>query len=125
MSSQIDPTTLPASVQNCLESLLEKKARNIVIVDVKGYSTITDYYLIATGESSPQLRAMANSARLAIKGGNNPPGVVDGEPDSGWVVMDAFEFVVHLFLPDVRDNYALELLWRDRPRYRHPDPVLA
>jgi ribosome-associated protein len=121
MSSKIDPTTLPASVRACIEALLEKKARNILVVDVQGYSTITDYYLIASGESSPQLRAMANSARMSIKEGSSMPGVVDGEPDSGWVVMDAFEFVVHLFLPEVRDNYALEVLWRDRPVYRLPD----
>jgi ribosome-associated protein len=116
MAKTISKDKLPLSLQACCEALLAKKALNITVIDVKGVSTITDYYVVATGESSPQLRAMAESSRMALKERAESTGLIDGDPASGWVVMDAFEFVVHLFLRETRDHYAIESLWKDRAR---------
>ena len=116
MPDTIDKSTIPENLMACCNALLDKKAVDLTILDVKGHSTITDYYVIATGESSPQLKAMANTAKMTLKEMDSESGVIDGDPASGWVVMDAYEFVVHLFLPDTRDTYALESLWKDRPR---------
>jgi ribosome-associated protein len=116
MASTLQKTDLPDGIIACCDALLEKKASRILILDVKEASSITDYFIIASGESSPQLRAMANAARASLKSSHEQTGQVDGEPASGWVVMDAFEFIVHLFLPETRETYALERLWKDRPQ---------
>ena len=108
---------IPVALKDCCEALLDKKAVDLRVIDVKGVSSITDYYVLATGESGPQLRAMANAAYSSLKSSEGAKGVVDGDPLSGWVVMDAYDFVVHLFRPDVRENYALESLWKDRPQF--------
>ncbi|MCG8528104.1 MAG: ribosome silencing factor [Opitutales bacterium] len=115
MPESIEISTLPEDLKACCEALLDKKAEDVTILDVKGHSSITDYYIIASGQSSPQLKAMAESARMALKSQEGPVGTIDGDPASGWVVMDAFAFVLHLFLGETRDTYALESLWKDRP----------
>ncbi|MEQ9825816.1 MAG: ribosome silencing factor [Puniceicoccaceae bacterium] len=115
MPSSLKNEQLPAPVLACCEALLDKKAIDLTVIDVKGVSTITDYYVIATGASSPQLRAMAQNAKSTLKESSEATGMIDGDPASGWVVLDAYAFVVHLFLPDTRDQYALEALWKDRP----------
>lgn len=106
---------LPLPLRACVEALLDKKAIDVMVIDVQGVSTVTDHYVIATGASSPQLRAMAQSAKSTLKAASEATGMMDGDPASGWVVLDAYAFVVHLFLPDTRDQYALEALWKDRP----------
>ena len=116
MPDSIDKSTIPENLMACCNALLDKKAVNLTILDVKGHSSITDYYVIATGESSPQLKAMANTAKTTLKDMGNQSGIIDGDAASGWVVMDAYQFIMHLFLPDTRDTYALESLWKDRPR---------
>lgn len=115
MAEPLDKKTLPENLLACCEALSDKKAADLVIIDVKGVSSITDYYVVANGESSPQLKAMAHAARASIKAMNEAAGIIDGDATSGWVVMDAYEFVVHLFTPETRDIYAIESLWKDRP----------
>jgi ribosome-associated protein len=116
MSEIIEKSSIPENLMACCSALLDKKAVNLTILDVKGHSSITDYYVIASGDSSPQLRAMANVAKGTLKEMDLESGIIDGDPSSGWVVMDAYQFVVHLFLKETRENYALESLWKDRPR---------
>jgi ribosome-associated protein len=118
MPEILEKTSLPKSLLACCEALLDKKAVDVTVMDVKGHSTITDFYVIASGESTPQLKAMAMSAKSALKDLDVVSGSIDGDPASGWVVMDAFDFVVHLFLGETRDTYALEALWKDRPQMR-------
>ena len=119
MAEKLEKTSLPENLVACCEALLDKKAVDLTIIDVKGISTITDYYVIATGESSPQLRAMAHTSKSAMKHMHEASGIIDGDPASGWVVMDAYSFVVHLFMPETRDLYAIESLWKDRPRMKY------
>lgn len=116
MPEIIDKLTIPENLMECCNALLEKKAVGLTILDVKGHSTVTDYYVIASGESSPQLKAMAHTAKMALKTRDEETGIIDGDPSSGWVVMDGYEFIVHLFTSETREEYALESLWKDRPR---------
>ncbi len=118
MPETLEKKSLPENLLKCCEALLDKKAVDLVLIDVKGVSSITDYYVVASGESSPQLRAMAQSAKSALKEISEATGVIDGDPASGWVVMDAYEFVIHLFSAEARGNYAIESLWKDRPRLK-------
>ena len=115
MAESLSKDSLPENVIACCDALADKKALDVVVIDVKGVSSITDYYVVASGESSPQLKAMAHAARSSIKAQHAETGIIDGDATSGWVVMDAYEFVVHLFTPETRETYAIESLWKDRP----------
>ncbi|MDA0577289.1 MAG: ribosome silencing factor [Verrucomicrobia bacterium] len=98
------------------EALEEKRGRDIVLLDVRGISTITDYVLIATGSSGPQLKAMAVSVAQALKRSGVQAHRAAGTPESGWVVSDYFDLVIHIFSPEARAYYAVEALWEQAPR---------
>lgn len=115
MPNTLEKSSLPKKLMECCNALLDKKAVNLTVLDVKEHSSITDYYVIASGESSPQLKAMAYTAKMVLKEMKEDSGIIDGDPSSGWVVMDAYQFIVHLFLSETRETYALESLWKDRP----------
>lgn len=104
-------------VRICCEALEDKKAVDLVVLDMRGKSTITDYFILATGQSESQLRAM----RLALEGVCKTRQIdllgVDFEPRSGWLVVDGFDFMVHLFLPEQREHYSLDILWKDAPKF--------
>ena len=97
----------------CCEALDDKKALDLKILDVREISTITDYLVIASGNSQPHLKALRGSVERALKDAQaHIVGAESGE-DSGWQVVDAFDFMVHLFTPEMRDTYRLEQLWKD------------
>ena len=79
-------------------------------------SGVTDFYLVATGLNPPHLKAMANELEKALARDGADCFRRAGIPESGWIVADYLDAVVHLFSPDVRAYYALERLWSDAPR---------
>jgi ribosome-associated protein len=84
---------------------------------LRGISTVTDYYVICSGTSEPQLQAIAAEIRDKLKEEHDVrPVAVDGFPVSQWVVMDYLYVLVHIFHADKREYYALEDLWSDAPR---------
>ncbi len=94
-----------------------KKAENIVILDVRELSSVTDYFVIVSGTSEPHLRAIVDeiSDRLREEHGLRPK-AVDGTLHTAWVVLDYFDVIVHVMRADVRERYDLETLWGDAPR---------
>jgi ribosome-associated protein len=99
------------------EALLDKKAEDVVILDVRDLSTVTDYYLVATGNNGPHLKSLATelSTRLNEDARRFRR---TGKPESGWLVSDYVDVVVHIFSPEMRKRYALEQLWNDAPRVK-------
>ena len=97
-------------------ALLEKKAMDPVVLDVRGLSGITDFFIIATGGSPPHLKALAAEVHRRRRAAGQAKGRVAGAPDSGWMVIDLGDAVVHLFLPETRAYYGIETLWSDAPR---------
>lgn len=95
-----------------VKTLEAKKAQNIVTVDVREKSNVTDYYIVASGLSAPHLKAIQNDIQVTLK---NEYGVVPhrrcGQPDGGWMVLDYFDVIIHVLLPETREFYALEELW--------------
>lgn len=83
------------------------------MLDVREVSSVTDYYVIVSGSSSPHLRALAEDTSVALKHRGSPVYRQSGEPGSGWVVLDYVDVVVHIFSPEMRAYYALERLWAD------------
>ncbi len=94
------------------------KAADIVILDVRKLCDITDYFVICTGNNRRQLRAISGklSDDLA-KLGASPPHI-EGQEGSPWVLLDFGDAVMHLFLPETRVFYDLELLWGDAPKVK-------
>lgn len=94
------------------------KAADVRCYDVRGKSPITDFFIVATGLSSPHLRAVVSSVRAAMSKEGVPSYRNSGEPDSGWVVLDYVDVVVHAFTHEAREYYDLDGLWKDSPRIK-------
>lgn len=97
----------------------EKKAEDLVVLDVRKVSSVTDYFVLATGTSEPHLRAISSEIRdgLKLQQGVRPR-AVDGTLQAGWVVLDFFDVIVHVLRKDQREKYDLEGLWGDAPKVR-------
>jgi ribosome-associated protein len=92
------------------------------VLDVRGISTITDYYVIASGTSSPHLKALVTEVQHRLKG-LGVPARRSGLPESGWVVVDGLDAVIHIFAPEARAYYAIESLWKAAPEVpASPEP---
>ncbi|MDP0497922.1 MAG: ribosome silencing factor [Verrucomicrobiota bacterium JB024] len=100
-------------LRHCLDALDDRKAENLKVLDVRGQSSVTDYLILATGNSNPHLRALRVAAERAFSETGDDVIGVDNVPESGWLVVDAYDIMVHLFTAEVRGNYRLETLWRD------------
>lgn len=97
----------------CLLALSDKKALEMKILNVRGMSTICDYMVLATGNSETHLRALSSTVEVTLKKMKDLRVATESGPDSGWVVVDAFDFMIHLFVPETRDRYRLDHLWKD------------
>jgi ribosome-associated protein len=103
----------------CRELADNKKAEDIVILDVREVSSVTDYFVIASGTSEPHLRAIVDEIRDELREGHDlRPKAVDGTLHTAWVVLDYFDVIVHVMRADVRERYDLETLWGDAPRVK-------
>lgn len=114
-TSLIEKTTLE-QIQACCQAIYDKKAEAITVLYLGQKSSITDYFVIANGTSSPHLRALAGEAEKTLKDMDVSTVASDRKPDSGWTVVDAYDFMIHLFTPETRDHYNLEGLWKDAER---------
>ncbi|MBN2508305.1 MAG: ribosome silencing factor [Verrucomicrobia bacterium] len=103
----------------CRELAENRKAENVVVLDVRQLSSITDYFVIASATSEPHLRAIADEIheKLVEQHGMRPR-AVDGTVATAWLVLDFFDVIVHLMRADVRQRYDLEGLWGDAARVR-------
>ena len=103
----------------CRELADNKKAENIVILDVSELSSVTDYFVIASGTSEPHLRAIVDEITENLREDYNVrPKAIDGTLQTAWVVLDFFDVIVHVMRNDLRDRYDLETLWGDAPRVK-------
>ena len=101
------------SVKVCCRVLDEKKAEALKVLDVSAQSSLTDYLILATATSEPHLRALRVELEKAVDATGARIVGIEMAPESGWVVVDLFDVMVHLFLGSVREHYSLERLWRD------------
>ena len=103
----------------CKELADNKKAEDIVILDVRELSSVTDYFVIASGTSEPHLRAIVDEIQDKLRDEHSlRPKAVDGTFHTAWVVLDYFDVIVHVMKGDVRERYDLETLWGDAPRVK-------
>ena len=108
------PTT--ALLRTLIAALEDKKAEHLKVLHVGGISDITDYLVLATGNSEPHLRALRIEAEKVLDAAKaRIAGMEQGGFGSGWTVVDAYQIMVHFFTAEQRENYALEKLWKDAP----------
>ena len=113
MESTSDSTRFSnVKLDKIIKLALDKKAQELVVLDVREQTTITDYFIICTGNSEPQMKAISDNIR---KGTSKKPHHIEGYENKNWILLDYFDIVVHVFKKDERDYYELERLWADAP----------
>lgn len=100
----------------CANASLKKKAKDLVILNVKTLSSFTDYFIICSGTSDRQVQAIAASIQEDLKAFGILPLGVEGERLGKWVLMDYDDVIIHIFYEPVREFYQIEHLWSDAPR---------
>jgi ribosome-associated protein len=114
---------LPEVVRRVLELCQERNAREPTLLDLRGLSDATDYFLIASGDSDVHVRAIADHVMDAMAGDGVRPAGVEGQRAARWVLIDYVDLVVHVFHPVVREFYQLERLWGDAPTTLIEEPA--
>lgn len=109
------PTGELATAIGAIEDL---KGRDLLILDLRGLSDATDYFIVASGTSDAHVRGIANSVLDKLGRRGVRAHHVEGLPTGRWVLLDFVDFVVHLFHPEARGFYQLERLWSDAPEFR-------
>ncbi len=95
-----------------VDTILEKKGSDITLLDIRDQAVFADYFLLCNGDNKRQLSTLANSiAEEAKKNARVLPLGIEGEPESGWLLVDFGDLIVHIFAPEKRNYYNLEELW--------------
>ena len=109
----VENSDLRKNLRLACEALLDKKAMDLKLLYFGNTSPLTDCFIIATGTSDPHLKALRDNLEKTLKDNKIELFSRDRFQPSGWLVLDAIDFVVHLFSKEQRENYALENLWKD------------
>lgn len=99
------------TVKEIVQAIFDKKGFNIIALDVQGVSTVTDYFIVAEGNSDRHVKALANTVVKLQKEKETIPLHVEGDSKGEWVVVDYGDIIIHLFTPGLRDKYSIESLW--------------
>jgi len=111
---------MPADVKAAIAAALDKKAIDPVVLDLRKASAFTDFFLIFTGANLRQAQAIADAIQEILRPSGVRPALVEGYEHADWILIDYFDFVVHIFAPATREFYALERLWGDAKRIEIP-----
>jgi len=115
-SESVEPDFMPRLLR-IAQTASDHKAEDIVAYDVRNVTLIADAFLICSAKSEPQLRAVVNSVREALKEVGIAPISVEGDTSSGWMVMDYGTVIFHVFRDTAREFYDLDGLWADAPTF--------
>jgi ribosome-associated protein len=108
--------TLPAAVRTAVEAGLARKAEDLCVLDLRELTSFTDFFVIAHGNSTRQITAIAEGVVAELKPAGLRPISVEGRDSADWVLVDYGSIVVHVFSRAAREHFALENLWGDAPR---------
>lgn len=106
-----------------INAALERKAKDLTVLKVKEFSSFADYFIICSGSSDRQVRAIADSIEKRLKESGVAPLGIEGRQSGGWILMDYGDAVVHVFHEPVREFYDIERLWSDAPSMTVEDTV--
>ena len=103
------------TVRIAAHAALDRKALDVVVLDLQGLSSIADYFLVSSARSTTQADSIAEAVRIALREHGIRPRHSEGSAESGWILLDYGDVVVHVFLEETRAFYALDRLWGDAP----------
>ena len=112
---------LPSQLTKAIEAAGSRKATNVTVLDLRKTGAFTDYFLICTGANPRQVHAIADAVEERLKTVKVRPTHVEGYERAEWVLLDYFDFIVHVFSPHARQFYALERLWGEATRIQFDD----
>ncbi len=123
ITADLKKRKIPTEVKHVVAIMMDKKAEQVVVLKLKGISDITDFIVICQGNSTRQNNAICDEIRKKLsRQFKLKPFGVEGEREADWILLDYIDFVVHIFLEETRQRYALEKLWMDAKRYNfYPD----
>ena len=112
----------PKAIAAVVRAARDKKAFDLVVLDLRKAGGFTDYFVICTGANARQINAIADGVKDTLRDElGERAGHAEGVEKSEWILLDYFDFVVHVFSRDCRSFYALERLWGEAERYEFPD----
>ena len=100
-------------IENIIECIKNKKGYDIVVLDVKKVSSLTEYFIVCSSDSDPQTRSITNHLKKELSKKKIKPFQIEGLDYCEWVLMDYFDVVIHIFKKEIRDFYNIERLWAD------------
>ena len=103
--------TLEEQVKAIEQALEDRKGTDIKAYDMRGKSSLADFFVVATGAAAPHLKALVAETQAVMKQNGVSSYRTSGDPESGWIVVDYVDVIVHVFSPEARAYYALEKLW--------------
>ena len=116
---------LTAEVSKAVQAVLDKKGADVVVLDLRNTPAFTDFFILCSGNSQRQVKAIADAVEEALRTAKLRPAHIEGYDRADWILMDYFSFIVHVFTPHTRSFYALERLWGDAERIDvSDDPAL-
>lgn len=118
----VSPGAPPAELVQAARAASEKKAADIVALDLRKVQAFTDFFLICTGQNIRQVQAIADAVEAALAKAGQKPAHVEGYDRANWILLDYFTFVVHVFAPDARGFYDIERLWGSADRLELLEP---
>jgi len=104
----------------CASAAEEKQATDIVVLDMRAVSSVSDYFLICAGNTDRQTRAIADEIKTRLKEKGVPCSHIEGESEGHWIVIDFLDVLVHVFAQETREYYQLERLWGDAHKILGP-----
>jgi ribosome-associated protein len=107
---------LPDDITQGIAAALDKKAMDLVVLDLRKSQAFTDFFIICTGGNTRQVQAIADAVQSTLGKRGVKPTLVEGETRSEWILVDYFDFIFHVFTPATREFYGLERLWGDAER---------
>jgi ribosome-associated protein len=116
---------LTGEVGKAVRAALDKKASDVVVLDLRNTPAFTDFFVLCSGQSQRQVKAIADAVEEALRAAKVRPAHVEGYDRAEWVLMDYFTFIVHVFTPQTRAFYSLERLWGDAERIEVADDGVA
>jgi ribosome-associated protein len=114
---------LPRQIQQAAQAAQDKKAIDLAVLDVREVSSFTDFFIICSGQNVRQVKAIADAVEETLRKDAARPAHVEGYDRADWVLLDYFDFIVHVFTPTMREFYALERLWGSAERIAVPEPA--
>jgi ribosome-associated protein len=115
------PAELTGEIAKAVRAALDKKAFDVVVLDLRRTPAFTDFFLLCSGQNTRQVQAIADAVEEAFRAAKIRPSHVEGYERAEWILMDFFTFIVHVFTPQTRAFYSLERLWGDAERIEVAD----